>query len=118
MKNLNEKFTHFRYKEKDQENFWIWFHPCFQTSQDVADLNDLYKYLDDEWFDDHIMETDDYRYYSTMPKDQIRDEIKSLEQVIYQDCFENFYHLILERKIELLTSRIKKIYVGSLTIKI
>ncbi|OFV11187.1 hypothetical protein HMPREF3127_20055 [Sphingobacterium sp. HMSC13C05] len=54
MKNLNEKFTHFRYKEhpgdlfrdtvivplpdpyKDQENFWIWFHPCFQTSQDVA----------------------------------------------------------------------------------
>jgi len=61
MKNLSEKFTHFRYKEhpgdlfrgtvivplpdpyKDQENFWIWFHPCFQTSQDVADLNDLYK---------------------------------------------------------------------------
>ncbi|WP_336828342.1 hypothetical protein [Sphingobacterium multivorum] len=89
MKNLNEKFTHFRYKEhpgdlfrgtvivplpdpyKDQENFWIWFHPCFQTSQDVAD--------------------------------QIRDEIKSLEQVIYQDCFENFYYLILEGKIESLT---------------
>ncbi|WP_336838259.1 hypothetical protein [Sphingobacterium siyangense] len=47
---------------KDQENFWIWFHPCFQTSQDVADLNDLYKYLDDEWFDDDVMETDD-RYY-------------------------------------------------------
>jgi len=45
MKNLNEKFTHFSCKEhpgdlfrdtvivplpdpyKDQENFWIWFHP-------------------------------------------------------------------------------------------
>jgi len=84
MKNLNEKFTHFRYKEhpgdlfrgtvivplpdpyKDQENFWIWFHPCFQTSQDVADLNDLYKYLDDEWFDDDVMETDDYRYYGVI----------------------------------------------------
>lgn len=47
-----------------------------------------------------------------MPKDQIRDEIKSLEQVIYQDCFENFNHLMLEGKIELLTSRLKKIYVG------
>ncbi len=47
---------------KDQENFWIWLHPCFQTRQDVADLNDLYKYLDDEWFDDDVMETDD-RYY-------------------------------------------------------
>jgi hypothetical protein len=64
IKNLSEKFIHFRYKEptgdlfrgtvivplpdpyKDHENFWIWFHPCFQTSQDVADLNDLYKYLD------------------------------------------------------------------------
>ena len=130
MKNLSEKFTHFRYKEhpgdlfrgtvivplpepyKDQENFWIWFHPCFQTSQDVADLNDLYKYLNDEWFDGDVMETDDYTYYSTMPKDQIREEIKSLEEVIYQDCFENFYHLILEGKIELLTSRLKKIYVG------
>ncbi|MGE8430565.1 MAG: hypothetical protein ACN6O7_22005 [Sphingobacterium sp.] len=44
-----------------------------------------------------------------MPIDQIRDEIKSLEQVIYQDCFENFYHLILEEKTELLTSRLKKI---------
>ena len=81
MINLSEKFTHFRYKEhpgylfrgtvivplpepyKDQENFWIWFHPCFQTSQDVAGLNDLYKYLDDEWFDGDVMETDDYRYY-------------------------------------------------------
>lgn len=59
MKTLNEKFTHFKYKEhpgdlsrgtvivtlpdpyKDQENFWIWFHPCFQTSQDVVDLNNL-----------------------------------------------------------------------------
>ncbi|MGJ1508178.1 hypothetical protein [Sphingobacterium siyangense] len=41
------------------------------------------KYLDDEWFDVDVMETDDYKYYSTMPKDQIRDEIKSLEQVIY-----------------------------------
>ena len=97
LKNLNEKFTHFRYKEhagdlfrgtvivplpdpyKDQKNFWIWLRPCFQTNQDVANLNDLYKYLDDEWFDDDVMETDDYKYYSTMPKDQIRDEIKSLE---------------------------------------
>ncbi len=47
-----------------------------------------------------------------MPKDQIRDNIKSQEQVIYQDSFENFYHLILEGKIELLTSRLKKIYMG------
>ncbi|WP_313157619.1 hypothetical protein [Sphingobacterium multivorum] len=75
-------------------------------------MNDLYKYLDDEWFGDDVIETDDYAYYSTMPKDQIRDEIKSFEQVIYQDCLENFYHLILEGKIELLTSRPKKIYVG------
>ncbi len=52
-----------------------------------------------------------------MPKDQIREEIKSLEQVIYQDCFENFYHLILEGKIELVSSHLKKIYVGYLTIK-
>ncbi|WP_343322072.1 hypothetical protein [Sphingobacterium multivorum] len=59
MKNLSEKLTHFRYKEKDQENFCAWFHPCFQTSRNVADLNDLYKYLDDEWFDDNVMETDD-----------------------------------------------------------
>lgn len=52
---------------------------------------------------DDVMETDDYRYYSAMPKDQIQAEINELEKVIYQDCFENFYHLILEGKIELLT---------------
>lgn len=57
----HERFTHFRHKEhpgdvfrgtvilplpdpyKDQKNFWIWFRPCFQTSHDVDDLNDLYK---------------------------------------------------------------------------
>jgi len=59
------------------------------------------------------METDDYRYYGTMPKDQIRDEIKSLEQVIYQDCFKNFYHLILEGKIELTSKDTRVIFAGT-----
>ena len=85
--------------------------PLFSNKSGCSRLKRSYKYLNDGWFDDDIMETDDYTYYSTMPKDQIRDEIKSLEQVIYQDCFENFYHLILEGKIELLTSRLQKIYV-------
>jgi len=35
---------------REQETFWIWFHPCFQISDDVSELNDLYKILHDEDF--------------------------------------------------------------------
>ncbi len=50
-----------------QEGFWIWFNPCCQINQDLADPNDLYKYLNNEWFDDDVMESDDYKYYRAMP---------------------------------------------------
>ncbi|MBB1643046.1 hypothetical protein A9970_03640 [Sphingobacterium sp. UME9] len=43
-------------REQDQENFWIWFHPCYQTSQDLADLNIPYKQVKNGWFDYDVME--------------------------------------------------------------
>ncbi|GEM_PF-2784098 len=36
---------------------------------------------DDGWFDDDVMATDDLTYDSIVPKDQIQDEIKSLEHL-------------------------------------
>lgn len=37
---------------------------------------------DDGWFDDDVMATDDLTYDSIVPKDQIQDEIKSLEHLL------------------------------------
>ena len=88
--------------EDEQETFWIWFHPCFQISDDVSELNDLYKILHDEEFDEDF-KTDNswYGYYTGMSKEEIQGAIAEYEQEITRDCLENFYRLVRNGEVEI-----------------
>lgn len=122
MNSLKTTATHFRYKKhpgdlfrntsvqllphpyKNQEDFWVWFHPFYHRSEDISDLGDLYKQLHDTPCQETRVSSKNELCYSAVSKERLFEEIKSLEQKIYQDCFENFYLLIIEGRIELLES--------------
>ena len=115
MNNILQGYTHFRFVDhpndlmrdtsvqmlphpyNNQEDFWLWFHPCYQHSQDIADLDDLYKQLHDEEFDLRIIASE-----VIILKKQIQKEIGLLEEKISSDCFKNFYQLIFNAEIELI----------------
>lgn len=120
MNSIKTTATHFRYKKhpgdlfrdtsvqllphpyKNQSEFWVWFHPSYHRSEDIADLNELYKQLHNFSCREEITEANPELCYTGIPKERITEEIKLLEHKIYQDCFENFYLLIIEGHIELI----------------
>ncbi|WP_343321829.1 hypothetical protein [Sphingobacterium multivorum] len=78
--------------------------PFYHRSEDISDLGDLYKQLHDTPCQETITASKNEICYAAVAKERLFEEIKSLEQKIYQDCFENFYLLIIEGRIELLES--------------
>ena len=87
----------------DQEQFWVWFHPRFQSSQDIYELNNLYKLLHDEEFDEDFIEDNDwYDHYSSLDEKKLKSEIQKLETEITADCYENFYRLVRDELIEII----------------
>jgi hypothetical protein len=87
---------------KEQEDFWLWFHPCYQSSQDIADLDDLYKLLHDECDDDDLLENEFYEPYTALSKPELQKVIDEYEMGITADCFENFYQLVASGMIEII----------------
>jgi len=121
MNSLKTTATHFRYKKhpgdlfrntsvrllphpyKNQEDFWVWFHPSYHRSEDISDLGDLYKQLHETSYQENTTAASkNEQCHREASKERLFEEIKSLEQKIYQDCFENFYLLIIEGRIELI----------------
>lgn len=88
---------------REQETFWVWFHPCFQISDDVSELNDLYKILHDEEFDEDFKADNPwYDYYSSMSKEEIISAIAEYEQAITHQSLENFYRLVRNGEVEII----------------
>jgi len=84
---------------------WVWFHPSYHHSEDISDLGDLYKQFHETPCQDNgPLSSKNELCYTGVAKEGLFEEIKSLEQKIYQDCFENFYLLIIEGQIELIDS--------------
>lgn len=62
----------------DEESFWIWFHPNYQSSEDIALLNNLFLLFEKE------------------PQNrEIINNIEKLKIKITLDSFENFYNQVL-----------------------
>lgn len=76
----------------------------YQRSEDIADLNELYKQLHDFSCHDETRKTNPELCYNGVSEERITEEIKHLEYKIYQDCFENFYPLMIDGYIELIES--------------
>lgn len=89
--------------DEDLESFLIQFLNNYQSDQRIAYLNDLYK-LEDEQFYDEIPQdgsSSDLPYKSDQ---EIKREILLLENKLINEAFENFHHLILLKKIDLVTN--------------
>lgn len=87
--------------EMASDDFVISFHPCYQNSQDIANLNDLYKI----WYDELSDEDDDNIFineFRDKTKEDINRIIHEYECKINHYCCQHFYHLVRTGTIEII----------------
>ena len=89
--------------EKDLDTFLVQFLPLYQTDNTVSYVNDLYKLLDDDFQDDDDLIKFINYIGGEKSKEEIKNEIKSIENELIAKAYKNFYQLILENKIEIIT---------------
>lgn len=90
--------------EKDLEAFLLQFLPCYQTDDTVAFLDDLYKLKYDEFENEEDMLNFVNYIRGSKSEIEIQKEINEVETDLKQRACQNFYQLILEDKIEILTN--------------
>lgn len=90
--------------EKELDAFLLQFLPCYQTDDTVAFLDDLYKLYDDEFEDEGDMLNFVEYIGGSKTKKEIKMEINEVEDDLTMRAYKNFYQLILEDKIEILTN--------------
>lgn len=83
------------------EDFLVWFLNNYQSDDRVAYLDDLFKLLHNE-FDDSTEEEKFIKMIGKKTEKEIEKEIKSVENVLKNEAYKNFYDLILNNKIELI----------------
>lgn len=89
--------------DEDLESFLIQFLNNYQSDKRIAHLNDLYK-LEDEQFNDETLKSGSSNNLKYQSDQEIKREILLLKNKLIHEAFENFYHLILLKKIDLVTN--------------
>ena len=87
--------------DEDLEEFLVSFLNNYQSDSKVTYLNDLFKLLDDEFFDD-IEKEEFIEIIGAKTDEQIKEEIKLVENGLKEEAYQNFYNLILNNKIEII----------------
>ncbi len=87
--------------KEDLENFLIWIHPWFQSDEDVAYINYLYKLYYDE-FKSEEAKNEVLPFCELEAKEEIMEEISCKYDKLKKEAYENFYHLVMENKIEII----------------
>ncbi len=97
----NTDITNLPNLNEDLESFLIQFLHNYQSDEKVALLNDLYKLLYDEFYD--IEDKNEViNQFGTMSKNELITEIALLETNLKEIALENFYYLILNKKIKII----------------
>lgn len=99
----NRSIIELRDPENDLENFLVQFLKHYQSDERIAYVNDLYKLLYEEFYD----EEDKIRFIKIngfKTSDEIIDEIQTIEHKLKEEAFENFYHLTITKRIDLIYS--------------
>lgn len=87
--------------EKDQDTFLVQFLPNYQSDQNVAYLNDLYKIFHDEFSDDEDKENI-LKTVGDKTLEQVDKEIKRATKELYVEALRNFNKLVLNDEIEII----------------
>jgi hypothetical protein len=96
---LPDPSTHF-------ENFIIQFLKHYQSDQRVAHIDDLQKYIDDEFYNEEEKNIFT-KSVSSVTIEDIKAEIKHIEIELKNEAFENFYNLILTNQLKIIENGIK-----------
>ena len=89
--------------EENLEDFLIWFLDNYQSDQRVADLDDLYKLLNNEFY--YELEKEDFiERIEVSSEKEIKEKISRIEVGLKEDAFENFYYLLMHDEIELFSN--------------
>lgn len=87
--------------EKDTQNFLIQFLKNYQSDDRVAFIEDLYKLLDNDFYDEQernkLIE-----FIGPKNDDEIMAVIKLKEKELINDAYKNFYHLIRTKQIQII----------------
>ena len=85
----------------DLEGFLIQFLKCYQSDERVAYIEDLYKFIDDEFFD----EADKNSFIEIIGnknEQEIKAEIQRIETELKNEAYVNFYNLVQTKQIEII----------------
>lgn len=85
--------------QDDLENFLVQFLRSYQSDERVTYLDDLYKLLDDELFNEE--DKNKIIQISSFTTDQeIKNKIQLVESELKNEAFKNFYNLVQTKQIE------------------
>lgn len=89
--------------DKNLEDFLVYFLNNYQSDDRIAYLDDLYKLIRNEFFND-IQKEEFVKMIGFTIEKEIKDEIYSVETILRKEAYKNFYNLILDNKIELIVN--------------
>lgn len=87
--------------ETDLQNFLLWFLPNYQSSDDIAYLDDLDKLLYDEFEEEEQKQTL-LKHFKGNNKEKIKEEINLMELRLKGIAYKHFYELLLDDKIKII----------------
>ncbi|HLW31644.1 MAG TPA: hypothetical protein VKX40_05240 [Aequorivita sp.] len=85
----------------DLENFLIQFLRHYQSDERVAYLDDLYKLLNNDFYNEDN-KNEFTKLIGNKTKTEIKEEIQLVENNLKNEAYTNFYTLILKQKIEII----------------
>jgi len=87
--------------QSDLENFLVQFLKHYQSDERVTYLDDLYKLLDNEFFNEE--DKNKFIQLIACKNDQeIKNKIQLVESELKNEAFKNFYNLIQTKQIEII----------------
>ena len=85
--------------QENLENFLVQFLRLYQSDERVAYLDDLYKLLDNDFFNEE--DKNEIIQLSSCKTDQeIKNKIQLVESELKNEAFKNFYNLVQTKQIE------------------
>ena len=84
---------------EDLEGFLVQFLKHYQSDERVTCLNDLYKLLGNEFFDEED-KNKFINFVSCKTDQEIKNKIQIIERKLKDEAFENFYNLVQTKQIE------------------
>lgn len=96
----NSEVTTLPNPNEDMESFLVQFLKSYQSDERIAYIDDLYKLLDDEFFNDKDKQ-EFIKKIGNRTEKEIKNEIQNIENELKNEAFSNFYNLVLTKQIEI-----------------